>query len=145
MNQSKTVCTVLIFNDLLTLYCSNCVRDEKISTDEWLKQPSAHPHEVDHQLCSARHRVFQSFNPRTLSGRWISSDHMITTLHWIDYSSHGLFLAIANWRFFFAACPSAFTAALCCFPTTPVCLESSMLSILIVLENSDSPPLQWTT
>jgi len=42
-----------------------------------LKQHSAHQHEVDHQLGSTRHRVFQSFKPRTLSGRRVSSDHMI--------------------------------------------------------------------
>ena len=54
---------------------------------ECLKQDSAHPHEVDHQLGSARHRVFRSFKPRTLSGRRISSNQMITTPHWIASSS----------------------------------------------------------
>ena len=38
---------------------------------------TAHPHEVDHQLGSARHRVFRSFKPRAFSGRRISSDHTI--------------------------------------------------------------------
>ena len=42
-----------------------------------MKQHSAHPHEVDHQLGSARHRVFRSFKPRAFSGRRISSDHTI--------------------------------------------------------------------
>ena len=67
---------------------------------ECLKQHSAHPHEVGHQLGSARPRVFRSFKPRTLSGRRISSDHMITTPHWIASSSPGLFSIIPNWMLF---------------------------------------------
>jgi len=57
---------------------------------------SAHPREVDQQLGSVRHRGFRSLKPRTLSGRRISSDHRITTSHWIDSSSLGLFSTIAS-------------------------------------------------
>ena len=67
---------------------------------ECLKQHSVHPHKEGHQLGSARHRVFRSSKPRTLSGRRISSDHMITTPHWIASSSPGLFSTIANWMLF---------------------------------------------
>ena len=67
---------------------------------ECLKQHSVHPHKEGHQLGSARHRVFRSSKPRTLSGRRISSDHMITTPHWMASSSPGLFSTIANWVLF---------------------------------------------
>ena len=67
---------------------------------ECLKQHSVHPHKECHQLGSARHRVFRSSKPRTLSGRRISSDHMITTPHWIAFISPGLFSTIANWVLF---------------------------------------------
>ena len=84
-----------------------------------LKHHSAHPHEVDHQLGSARHRVFRSFKPRTLSGRRISSDHMITTPHWIASSSPGLFSTIANWMLFLQLVRALSLQLLSCFPTMP--------------------------
>jgi len=65
-----------------------------------MKQHSAHPHEADPQLGSARHGVFRSFKPRTLSGWRISIAHMITTPHWIASSSPGFFSTIANWMLF---------------------------------------------
>ena len=68
--------------------------------DECMKQHSAHPHEADPQLGSARHGVFRSFKPRTLSGWRISIAHMITTPHWIASSSPGFFSTIANWMLF---------------------------------------------
>ena len=88
-------------------------------TFEWLKQHSAHPHEVDHQLSSAPHIVCRSFKPRPLSRRRISSNHRITTLHWIASSSPGLFSTIANWMLFLQLVRNAFTAALRCLPTMP--------------------------
>ena len=90
----------------------------RLKTTECLKQHSAHLHEVDHQLGSARHIVLRSFKPRTLSGRRINSDHMITTPHWIASTSPGLFNP-TQLDALSAACPSAFTAALHCLPTMP--------------------------
>ena len=86
---------------------------------ECLKQHCAHPHEVNHQLGSAPHRVFRSFKPRPLrEADQDSSNHMITTPHWIASSSPGLFNH-SQPDSLSAACPSAFTAALRCLPTMP--------------------------
>ena len=106
-----------------------------------MKQHSAHPYEVDHQLGSARHRVFRSFKPRTLSGRRISSDHMITTPRWIASSSPGLFSTIANWMIFLQLVRAL---SLLLYVVFLQCLVSSMLSTPIVLESLDCPFLLET-
>ena len=97
-------------------------------TFDWLKQHSAYPHEVDHI-------VFRSFKPRTLSRRRISSNHMITTLHWISSSYPGLFSTIANWVLFLQLVR---TLSLQLYVAFLQCLGSSMLPIPIVLENLDN-------
>ena len=109
-----------------------------ITINECLKQHSAHPHEVDYQLGSARHRVFRSFKPRTLSGRRIS---MITTPHWMASSSPGLFSTIANWMLFLQLVRAL---SLQLYVVFLQCLGSSMLSTPIVLESLDRPLLLET-
>jgi len=93
-----------------------------------LKQYSAHPREVDHQLSSVRHRVFRSFKPNTLSVRWIGSDHRMT----IPSSSLGLLSIMSSWMLFLQLV-RALSLQLCV--VFLLCLGSSMWSIPIVLEN----------
>ena len=94
-----------------------------------------HVNSTYHQLGSARHRVFRSFKPRLLSGRRTSSDHMIITPYWIDSSSTGIFLAIANWMLFLQLVRAL---SLHLYVVFLQCLGSSMLCTPIVLESLDS-------
>ena len=97
--------------------------------NECLKQHSAHPHEVDHQLGTDSHRVFRSFKLRTADPSLESFQ-----FSWSLFNRSQLDdLSVA--------CPRAFTAALRCLPTIP---GSSMLSTPIVLESLDSPLLLET-
>ena len=90
------------------------------------------PHEVDHQLSSACHRVVRSLKHRTLSGRRISSDHRI---HWIASNSPGLFLAIVTgWSF----CRLTERFYLQLYVVFLLCLVSLMSSIILIALNT--PP-----
>ena len=100
-----------------------------------------HVNSTYHQLGSARHRVFRSFKPRLLSGRRTSSDHMIITPHWIDSSSTGIFLAIANWMLFLQLVRAL---SLQLYVVFLQCLGSSMLCTPIGLESLDNTLLLET-
>jgi len=60
MKSSNLVKLAMVLYIILYIICFPCL------FIECLKQHSAHPHKVDHQLGSARYRVFRSFKPMTL-------------------------------------------------------------------------------
>ena len=68
--------------------------------------------EVDHQLGSARNNVYRSCKLRTHSGLRISNDHTLDSCQFSWYLFCNSKLDALS-----AACPSAFTAVLCCFPS----------------------------
>ena len=68
--------------------------------------------EVDHQLSSARNNVYRSCKLRTHSGLRISNDHTLDSCQFSWYLFCNSKLDALS-----AACPSAFTAVLCCFPS----------------------------